>query len=92
MGYFDGLYQGRFESQAAIKRANKTANDWQAYARQLEADLKEAQLAALANKHVLEDAVDLIKQVAPRSQLADESKVKALKYQYFEQEKQNRGW
>ena len=32
------------------------------------------------------------RRVAPNNQLANEAAVKALKFQYFEQEKQNRGW
>ena len=80
--------QGRIESRSAIR----SAQDWKEIALRLEADLKESQLAALANKHVLEDAVAVIKKVAPTNQLANEAAVKALKLQYFEQEKQNLGW
>ncbi len=88
MSYFAGLLQGRIESRSAAR----SAQEWKEIALRLEADLKEAQLAALANKHVLEEAVTLIKQVAPSSRLANDAAVKALKFQYFEQEKQNRGW
>ncbi len=80
--------QGRIESRSAIR----SAQDWKEIALRLEADLKESQLAALANKHVLEDAVAVIKQVAPSNRLANKNAVKALRFQYIEQEKQNLGW
>ena len=88
MDYYAGLLQG----QMGTRRAARSAQEWKEIALRLEAELREAQLAALANKHVLEDAVAVIKQVAPSNQLANEAAVKALKFQYFEQEKQNRGW
>ena len=44
MSYFAGLLQGRIESRSAAR----SAQEWKEIALRLEADLKEAQLAALA--------------------------------------------
>ena len=44
MSYFAGLLQGRIESRSAAR----SAQEWKEIALRFEADLKEAQLAALA--------------------------------------------
>ena len=44
MSYFAGLLQGRIESRSAAR----SAQEWKEIALRLEADIKEAQLAALA--------------------------------------------
>ena len=92
MGYFDGLYQGRFESQAAIKKANKSVTDWQAYARQLEAEIREYQLALQANKIVLAASTNAIKQLDPANPLAKDDFVLDTKKRIANEERIKKGW
>lgn len=92
MGYFDGLYQGRFESQTAIKKANKAVTDWQAYARQLEAEIREYQLALQANKIVLAASTNAIKQLDPANPLAKDDYVLDAKKRIANEERAKKGW
>lgn len=49
MDYYAGLLQG----QMGARRAARSAQEWKEIALRLEVELREAQLAALANKQAL---------------------------------------